>query len=381
MSEFPDRKDEPCLQSRRLVIKVGSSVLTAPAERGVNRRILGNISSQVAALRAAGRDVVLVSSGAIAAGIKRLDLSRVPRGMSQRQAAAAVGQPILMEAYGRAFKRRGVEVGQILLTHADLDVRPRFLNACHTFETLLALGVLPIVNENDSTSVEEIRFGDNDTLAAQVAQMVGAGLIIILSDVDGFYSADPKKSPDAQLIPRVDGLPDEVVRAAEKSANPLAHGGMVTKLKAVRVLNTVGIAALVVRGRAPRSIERAIAGEALGTLFVPDSKPLTGRKGWIGTTATPKGWIRVDEGAVTALAKKGKSLLPSGVLDVNGKFQFGDLVELRGPRGAVLGRGLVNYSAKEIQGIAGKHTREIVSILGHKDYDEIVHRNNMVLIV
>ncbi len=381
MSEFPDRKDEPCLQSRRLVIKVGSSVLTAPAERGVNRRILGNISSQVAALRAAGRDVVLVSSGAIAAGIKRLDLSRVPRGMSQRQAAAAVGQPILMEAYGRAFKRRGVEVGQILLTHADLDVRPRFLNACHTFETLLALGVLPIVNENDSISVEEIRFGDNDTLAAQVAQMVGAGLIIILSDVDGFYSADPKKSPDAQLIPRVDGLPDEVVRAAEKSANPLAHGGMVTKLKAVRVLNTVGIAALVVRGRAPRSIERAIAGEALGTLFVPDSKPLTGRKGWIGTTATPKGWIRVDEGAVTALAKKGKSLLPSGVLDVNGKFKFGDLVELRGPRGAVLGRGLVNYSAKEIQGIAGKHTREIVSILGHKDYDEIVHRNNMVLIV
>ena len=272
-------------------------------------------------------------------------------------------------------------MGQILLTHADLDVRPRFLNACHTFETLLALGVLPIVNENDSISVEEIRFGDNDTLAAQVAQMVGAGLIIILSDVDGFYSADPKKSPDAQLIPRVDGLPDEVVRAAEKSANPLAHGGMVTKLKAVRVLNTVGIAALVVRGRAPRSIERAIAGEALGTLFVPDSKPLTGRKGWIGTTATPKGWIRVDEGAVTALAKKGKSLLPSGVLDVNGKFQFGDLVELRGPRGAVLGRGLVNYSAKEIQGIAGKHTREIVSILGHKDYDEIVHRNNMVLIV
>ena len=381
MSEFPDRKDEPCLQCRRLVIKVGSSVLTAPAERGVNRRILGNISSQVAALRAAGRDVVLVSSGAIAAGIKRLDLSRVPRGMSQRQAAAAVGQPILMEAYGRAFKRRGVEVGQILLTHADLDVRPRFLNACHTFETLLALGVLPIVNENDSISVEEIRFGDNDTLAAQVAQMVGAGLIIILSDVDGFYSADPKKSPDAQLIPRVDGLPDEVVRAAEKSANPLAHGGMVTKLKAVRMLNTVGIAALVVRGRAPRSIERAIAGEALGTLFVPDSKPLTGRKGWIGTTATPKGWIRVDEGAVTALAKKGKSLLPSGVLDVNGKFQFGDLVELRGPRGAVLGRGLVNYSAKEIQGIAGKHTREIVSILGHKDYDEIVHRNNMVLIV
>lgn len=380
MSEFLDRKDEPCLQSRRLVIKVGSSVLTAPAERGVNRRILGNISSQVAALRTAGRDVVLVSSGAIAAGIKRLNMNQVPRGMSQRQAAAAVGQPILMEAYGRAFKRRGVEVGQILLTHADLDVRPRFLNACHTFETLFALGVLPIVNENDSISVEEIRFGDNDTLAAQVAQMVGAGLVIILSDVDGFYSADPKKSSDAQLISRVDGLPNEIVRAADKSANPLAHGGMVTKVKAVRVLNTVGIAALVVRGRTPRSIERAIAGEALGTLFVPENEPLTGRKGWIGTTATPKGWIRVDEGAVTALAKKGKSLLPSGVLDVNGKFQFGDLVELRGPGGAVLGRGLVNYSAEEIQGIAGKHTREIISILGHKDYDEIVHRNNMVLI-
>jgi len=362
------------------VIKVGSSVLTAPNEEGVNRRVLGRIASQVAELRVGGREIVLVSSGAIAAGVKRMGMKGFPKGMPERQAAAAVGQPVLMEAYGRAFKRRGVETAQILLTHADLDVRTRFLNACNTFEALLGRGVLPIVNENDTVSIEEIRFGDNDTLAAQVAQMVRAGLVIILSDVEGLYDADPKRSPGARLIRRVEGLPSEVVRVAGTSANPLAHGGMVTKMRAVEVLNRVGISALIVRGRAPRILLRALGGGEEGTLFVPNGARLKGRKGWIGTTATPRGWIRLDGGAVSALSERGKSLLPRGIVEVGGDFRFGDVVELRGPDGQPLGRGLVNDSAEDVARIAGKHTAEIAGVLGSKDYDEVVHRNNLVLI-
>ena len=252
------KRTEPALASRRVIIKVGSSVLTAPDEQGVNRRVLGRIASQVAALRQAGREVVLVSSGAVAAGSKRLGIHGAPKGMPERQAAAAVGQPILMEAYGRAFRRRGVETAQVLLTHADLDARTRFLNACNTFEALLGRGVLPIVNENDTVSVEEIRFGDNDTLAALVAQMVKAGLVIILSDVEGLYDADPRKDASAKLIRRVEGLPAGVEGSAGTSANPLAHGGMVTKVRAVKVLNRMGIATLIVRGRAPRILLRAL---------------------------------------------------------------------------------------------------------------------------
>ncbi|MEE9274204.1 MAG: glutamate 5-kinase [bacterium] len=379
MSRSPARRREPALRARRVVVKVGSSVLTAPDERGVNRRVLGRIAAQLVELRAQGREVILVSSGSIAAGSKRLDWKNVPRGMSERQAAAAVGQPILMDAYGRAFKRRGVEIAQILLTHADLDVRTRFLNARNTFEALLSRKVLPIVNENDSVSVEEIRFGDNDTLAAQVALMIQAELVVILSDVEGLYDADPRKVEGARLLHRVEGLPGKVVRGAGESANPYARGGMVTKMEAVRVLNRVGIATLIVRGREPGILLRVLAGEEEGTFFVPNGARLKGRKSWIGTTATPKGWIRVDKGAAAALLKRGKSLLPSGVVAVGGDFHYGDLVELRGPGDVSLGRGLASYSAEDAARIAGKHTREIASILGRKDYDEIIHRSNLVL--
>ncbi|MDA0999584.1 MAG: glutamate 5-kinase [bacterium] len=379
MKRDSSRREEPALKSRRVVVKVGSSVFTTPEERGVNRRVLGRIAGQVVELRAAGREVVLVSSGAIAAGVKRLLWKSVPREMRERQAAAAVGQPILMEAYGRAFKRRGVEIAQILLTHADLDVRTRYLNACHTFEALLARGVVPIVNENDSVSVEEIRFGDNDTLAAQVAQMVGAELVVILSDVDGLYDEDPRKNPRAQLLDRVEGLPAKVMKGAGLSVNPLAHGGMLAKMKAVKVLNRVGISTLIVRGRVPRVILRAVGGERVGTLFVPNGTRLRGRKGWIGTTISPKGWIRIDDGAVRALLKQGKSLLPRGVTGVGGDFRFGDPVEIRDSNGKALAQGLANYAADEVSQIAGKHSSEIAAILGGKDYDEIIHRNNLVI--
>lgn len=374
------RRDESALKSRRIVVKVGSSVLTASDELGVNRRVLGRIASQVAKLREEGRQVVMVSSGAIAAGVKRLGFKEIPRAVPERQAAAAVGQPILMEAYGRAFRQKGIETAQVLLIHSDLDERSRFLNACNTFEALISKGVLPIVNENDTVSIEEIRFGDNDTLAAQTAQMVQAGLVIILSDVAGFYDEDPRKSKTARLIPRVEGLPKKIASLAGTSQNPLAHGGMRTKIEAVNTLNKVGISTLIVKGRDPNVIERVVMGEQLGTLFVPNGARLKGRKGWIGTTAKPRGWLKLDSGAVNAMLRRGKSLLPSGVVSVEGNFRFGDVVEIQDIQGMAFGRGLANYSSDDAARIAGKQTKEIASILGSKDYDEIIHRNNFVLI-
>ena len=374
------KRDDAVLNSRRLVVKVGSSVLTASNELGVNRRVLGRIASQVAKLREEGRQVVVVSSGAIAAGVKRLGFKEIPKAVPERQAAAAVGQPILMEAYGRAFKQRGIETAQVLLIHSDLDERSRFLNACNTFEALISKGVLPIVNENDTVSIEEIRFGDNDTLAAQTAQMVQAGLVIILSDVAGLYDEDPRQSKTARLIPRVEGLPREIASVAATSPNPLAHGGMRTKVEAVNILNKVGISTLIVKGRDPNVIERVVMGEPLGTLFVPNGARLKGKKGWIGTTAKPRGWLKIDSGAVNAMLKRGKSLLPSGVVSVKGNFRFGDVVEIQDTEGMAIGRGLANYSSDDAARIAGKQTKEIASILGSKDYDEIIHRNNFVLI-
>ena len=380
MSEAATRRSDAALGSRRVVVKVGSSVLTAPHELDVNRRVLGRIASQVARLREEGRQVVVVSSGAIVAGIKRLGLDGIPGSVPERQAAAAVGQPILMEAYGRAFGRRGIETAQVLLTHSDLDDRNRFLNSCNTFETLIGRGVLPIVNENDTVSVQEIRFGDNDTLAAQTAWMVQAGLVVILSDVAGLYDADPRASETARLIPRVEGLPRKIAAVAGVSRNPLAHGGMRSKVEAVKVLNKVGISTLIVRGREPRVLDRALKGERMGTLFIPSEARLQGREGWIGITAKPRGWLQLDGAAVNAMVKRGKSLPPSGVVSVGGNFRFGDVVEIRDARGAALGRGLTNYSSADAARIAGRRTGEIISILGAKDYDEIIHRNNFVLI-
>ena len=380
MSETMTKRDDPALKSRRIVVKVGSSVLTASDEMGVNRRVLGRIASQVAKLREEGRQVVMVSSGAIAAGVKRLGLKEIPKAVPERQAAAAVGQPILMEAYGRAFRQRGIGTAQVLLIHSDLDERSRFLNACNTFQALISRGILPIVNENDTVSIKEIRFGDNDTLAAQTAQIVQAGLVIILSDVAGLYDEDPRQSKTARLIPRVEGLPKEITSIAGTSPNPLAHGGMRTKVEAVNILNKVGISTLIVKGRDPDIIERVVMGEPLGTLFVPNGARLKGKKGWIGTTAKPRGWLKLDSGAVNAMLKRGKSLLPSGVVSVGGNFRFGDVVEIQDIQGVAFGRGLANYSSDDAIRIAGKQTREIASILGTKDYDEIIHRNNFVLI-
>ncbi|MED5578416.1 MAG: glutamate 5-kinase [Nitrospinota bacterium] len=374
------RKDEPSLRSKRLVIKVGSSVLTETDEVGLNMQILASIASQISNLLDSGREIVLVSSGAIAAGLKHLNIKKYPKNMPERQAAAAVGQPILMDAYSKVFNKLGLNIAQILLTHSDLDERERFLNACNTIDNLLHKGVVPIVNENDTVSTEEIKFGDNDSLAVQVAQMTRSGLVVILSDVEGMYNANPNINENAKLLSRVDNLSDELINAAGKSNNKFSHGGMVAKIKAIQVLSQVGISTLMLKGRNENVVLRSLEGEDLGSFFVPKKKRINARKSWIGTTAKSRGWLKIDHGAVEALLRKGRSLLPSGVVDAGGNFSFGDVVELQTFEGKSLGRGLVNYNCEEVKLIAGKQTREISSILGSKDYDEIVHRNNFLSI-
>ena len=372
------RKDEPSLKSKRIVIKVGSSVLTAADEVGLNLEILSSIASQISTLLESGREIVLVSSGAIAAGLKHLNIEKYPRSMPERQGAAAVGQPILMDAYSKVFNKLDLNIAQILLTHSDLDKRERFLNACNTIDNLLHKKIIPIVNENDTVSTEEIKFGDNDSLAAQVAQMTRSGIVVILSDVEGMYSENPNLNKNAKLLSRVENFSDELIGAAGKSDNKFSHGGMVTKIRAIKVLGQIGISTLILKGRSEDVILRSLEGEEIGSFFVPKEKRINARKGWIGTTAKSRGWLKIDDGAVEALLRKGRSLLPSGVVDAGGNFSFGDVVELQSVEGKPLGRGLVNYNCEEVKLIAGKHTREINSILGSKDYDEIIHRNNFL---
>ena len=372
------RNEETSLKSKRLVIKVGSSVLTASDEIGLNFEVLSSIANQISVLLEKGREVVLVSSGAIAAGLKHLNIKEYPKTMPERQGAAAVGQPILMDAYSKVFNKLGLNIAQILLTHSDLDERERFLNACNTIDNLLHKKIIPIVNENDTVATEEIKFGDNDSLATQVAQMTHSGLVVILSDVEGMYSANPNLDKNAKLLSRVENLSDQLIDATGKSNNQFSHGGMVTKISAIKVLSQIGISTLMLKGRSDSVILKALEGEDIGSFFVAKEKRINAKKSWIGTTARSRGWLKIDNGAVKALLERGRSLLPSGVIDAGGNFMFGDVVELQSIDGKSLGKGLVNYNCNEVKLIAGKHTREINGILGSKDYDEIIHRNNFL---
>ncbi len=363
-----------------VVVKIGSTVLTSDEEEGINEVVVRDLVRQVCRLLSSGRRVIMVSSGAISAGLKLMGISLKGRDMPLKQAAAAVGQSHLVRAYERFFQKRGYRVGQILLTHEDVGDRPRFLNACHTLDALLARGIVPIVNENDTVAVEEIRFGDNDTLAAQVASMVGADLLLILSDVDGFYTADPSKRADAGLIPLVEWVTAEFEAMAGVSGSRLGTGGMVTKLGAAKMLGELGIPTLVVRGRDRDVVLRALSGEEVGTLFLAKAKRLPHRKHWIAYSLKPRGWLRVDEGARSALSSGGKSLLPSGVIDSGGKYEFGDSVRCLDEKGQEFARGLVNYGAGEVARIKGRHSRDIERILGYRLYDEVIHRDNLVLL-
>ncbi|MBI3092191.1 MAG: glutamate 5-kinase [Candidatus Tectomicrobia bacterium] len=365
--------------AKRLVLKVGSAVLTGGKGK-LDVPFLRGLAGQVAAARQAGYEVVLVSSGAIAAGRGALGLPEGARSIPEMQAAAAVGQSSLIGLYARCFTRHGLTVAQLLLTHDDFSDRQRYLNARNTLQTLLAYGAVPIINENDTVSVEEIKFGDNDTLSALVASLLDADLLLMLSDVEGLYSADPRANADARLISRVRSITPQMLESASVRANAVGRGGMRAKLEAAKRATRAGIRCMVINGRPPTNVRRALAGEPVGTTFEPQARVLKGRKWWILHTLKPQGMVQVDDGAKRALIEQGRSLLPSGVLEVTGNFHFADAVLCCDKNKQAFARGLVNYDAQALRRIRGLHTSKIAEILGSKEYDEVIHRDDLVLL-
>ncbi len=366
-------------KTRRLVVKVGTGTLTDASGR-FDRKNCERLARELAEL-AAERGVILVSSGAIAFGADRLGLVRSPRkswDMATKQAAAAVGQPDLMAAWGRALGAHGRTVAQVLLTADDLASRKRFLNARHTFESLLARGVIPVVNENDTVAVDEIKVGDNDSLAALVATCVGADLVALLTDVEGLYDRDPRH-PAARLVGDVHRVTSEVERMAGGAGSERSVGGMATKVAAAKRLAAQGVGTALLSGRRPGALEALLAGEEVGTFFRPAAERRAGRREWLTLAARGKGTILVDAGARRALAEQGRSLLPSGVRGVEGSFGVGDPVDIAVAGEPPFARGLAGYGADEVRRIAGVKSGEIERVLGYKYLDEVIHRNDMVL--
>jgi len=366
---------------RRVVVKIGSSILSRAG--GIDRDRIASLATEIATLRRAPYEIVVVSSGAVAAGTTRLGLRERPKTVPARQAAAAVGQIRLMALYDECFGAHAQPIAQILLTHDDLADRRRYLNARHTFEELLHAGVLPIVNENDSVAVEEVQFnfGDNDNLSALVATLVSADLLVILSDVAGLYTADPRSAAGAQIVPLVEEFAPEIHAYAGVASGPLGKGGMASKLHAARKAGEAGIACLIADGRHAGVLPRVFdAADAVGTLFLPKGDRLSRRKHWIVHTLKPAGSITVDQGAYEAIMRGGRSLLPKGITAVTGSFGAGDCVSCLSPAGDEFARGLVNYSAADLQRIKGLHTSAIEATLQYKVSDEIIHRDDLVLL-
>jgi glutamate 5-kinase len=364
---------------RRVVIKIGSRVLT-DAGGALDMAIIGRICGEIAALRRHGLQVVIVSSGAIAAGRSELGLADKPRTIPHKQAAAAVGQTRLMRAYEMALAPHTLKTAQVLLTSEDLGSRQRFLNARATLDALLGFGIIPIINENDTVVVDEIKFGDNDNLSALVTNVVEAHLLLILTDIEGFYSADPNCHPDAKMIPLIRVITREVERAAGGSGSKVGTGGMATKVAAAKKAGKNGVATIMVSGKQSGNITLALQGEEVGTLFLPADTGLNRRKHWIAYTLKPSGKITVDDGARTALLKKGKSLLPSGIIRIEGRFERGACVRLCGTDSIEFARGLSDYSSGEAVRLTGRKSSEIEAILGYHYGDVIIHRDNLALL-
>lgn len=372
-------RDELLIHAKRIVIKIGSS-LVASRDSGLRSEEIDRLADDIASLRRTGREIILVSSGAIVSGITKLGLKEYPKSLPVKQAAAAVGQSHLMWAYEKSFGRCGAKVAQILLTHDDLTERRRFLNARHTMTALIGFGVIPIINENDTVAVDEIRVGDNDTLAADVGHLVDADLLVILSDVDGFFTDDPRKNPAATLISLVPEITDDIERRAGTSSTFEGTGGMTTKIRAAKKVGEYGIATLILNGQQPGLLARVLAGGAGGTLFCAKERRLTSRKHWIAFTLRPRGYLTLDEGAVEALARRGKSLLASGILAVSGSFDAGDPVSCTDRDGKEFAKGLVNFSSDLLDQIKGLKTTEIHLRIGPQEYEEVIHRDNLVIL-
>lgn len=365
---------------RRWVVKIGSALLTNNG-RGLDADAIAGWVDQIAALRAAGAQVVLVSSGAVAEGMVRLALAARPDSIHELQACAAVGQMGLVQAWESQFARHGLRTAQVLLTHDDLADRRRYLNARSTLRTLLEFGVIPVINENDTVVTDEIRFGDNDTLGALVTNLVEAEALMILTDQRGMFERDPRTDPNAPLISEARAFDESLVaKATGSSASGLGRGGMATKIRAARLAARSGARTVIVGGRIENAVTRVVAGEDIGTLLLPDAEPIVARKQWLAGHLQMRGTLVLDDGAVRMLRDGGKSLLPVGVREVHGEFSRGEVVSCVDSGGREVARGLVNYGADEARRIAGARTPQIVERLGYVDENELIHRDNMIVV-
>ncbi|MDO9334697.1 MAG: glutamate 5-kinase [Dehalococcoidales bacterium] len=376
------KKTECTLPYRRIVAKFGTSLLTAGTSK-LNHDKMSDLVNQLARLHEQGAEVVVVTSGAIAAGREKLGLTKKIKGIPYKQVLASVGQSRLMNLYERLFDRHGVTVAQALLTKADLRDRHGYLNTRNTLLALLEMGVICIVNENDVVAVDEIeeaQFGDNDNLSAMVANLIDADLLLILTDIDGLYTADPNKDPDARLIPLVEKIDARIEGLVSGSTSGLGTGGMVTKIEAAKMATDCGITVVIANGRQPDVLQRLAAGESVGTRFLPVTAQLDSRERWILSGLRTRGTVVVDTGAALALRRYKRSLLAAGIQQVEGNFRRGDIVNIQDTQGVRLGCGITNYDAEELLQIKGIHSEEIVSRLGHDYGSEVVHRNNLVML-
>ncbi len=362
-----------------IVVKIGTNLLMDRAT-GVNRTRIANLALEVASLREAGNRVALVSSGAIGAGVAALHLKSRPKSIPEKQATAAIGQPILMEAYESAFRKQGLTVAQILLTKDDFITRSRYMNAMNTFRVLFEKGAVPVINENDTVAVDEIKLGDNDTLSAFVAGLVEANLLIILSDVAGLYSDDPGRNRKATLIPVVESISNDIEKLARRSGNDIGTGGMITKIQAAKQCAASGIPTVITGGDNPRALRDVLGGEFTGTLFLPGGRRTNVRKKWIGFVSNTRGVVTMDEGAKSALIAKHKSLLPSGILGVEGEFKAGDTISVRDGGGTEIARGVTNFSSTDLDRIRGKKSGDLAGILGRACRDEVIHKDDLVIL-
>lgn len=364
-------------KSKRWVVKIGSSLVTNNG-LGLDTEAISHWTEQIVGLQNAGHQVVLVSSGAVAEGVARLGLATRPVEVHLQQAAAAVGQMGLVQAYESCFQRHNVHTAQILLSHEDLSDRTRYLNARSTLTTLLEMGVVPVVNENDTVATEEICFGDNDTLAALVANLVNADLMVILTDQDGLFSEDPRKNPAATLVSHA-AAGDENLAAMASEGSSLGRGGMMTKLSAAKLAARSGSGTLIANGSVDNILHRVAQGEALGTFLQAGSEPVTARKQWLAGQLKVKGSLQLDAGAVKVLAGSGKSLLAVGITSVTGRFHRGEVVALTDAQDREIGRGLVNYNHQELAKIKGHSSAQFSALLGYSGEEEVVHRDNLIL--
>ncbi len=363
--------------AKRIVVKIGSGVLTA--DNGLNVGVIKSVVRQISMLMDRNIEFVLVSSGAMASGVKKIGLVNRPTDIPGRQAVAAVGQAGLILEYEKVFEKYNKKVAQILLTQDDLSNRKRYLNARNTIYTLLSWGVVPIINENDTVVIDEIKVGDNDNLAAMITLLMDADILINLTDIDGLYTNDPRTHSDAMLIPMVAKIDRSIEKLAGHIPGALGTGGMLSKVKAAKKVTAAGIPMVIAKGERDDIISRLFKGQSLGTYFVPEKEKLSSRKCWIAFTLTPKGRIIIDNGAKKAILERGKSLLPIGIFDVEGEFGIGACVEFFDGGNTKLGIGLVNYSAADIRKIKGLKSSQVEERLGYKPYDEVIHRDNLAI--